>query len=98
MQNKRDSPQYRAFAKQVFTRDKHKCILCGSSKKLNAHHLNAWHWYPQGRYDPNNAVTLCGHRNGCHVLFHKMFGNQRNTKQQFDQFTHYRKLMLKKKK
>lgn len=90
----RDSTEYKKFAKQVFKRDKHKCVICGSSKKLNAHHLNAWHWYPQGRFDPNNAVTLCGHYSGCHKLFHKMFGTQQNTKQQFEIFFHHRKLIL----
>jgi len=96
--NGRDSAEYKTFAKQVFQRDKYKCVICGSTKQLNAHHLNAWHWYPQGRFDPNNAVTLCGHSTGCHKLFHKMFGNYQNTKYQFDMFSQHRKLILNKHK
>jgi hypothetical protein len=95
--NKRDSTEYRQFAKEVFKRDKYCCVICGSTKKLNAHHLNGWHWHFQGRFDPNNAVTLCGHANGCHTLFHKMFGNKFNTKLQYEQFALHRKLILKKK-
>jgi len=91
----RDSKEYKNFTKQVFHRDKYKCIICGSTKKLNAHHLNAWHWYPQGRFDPNNAVTLCGHANGCHILFHKMFGKYQNTKQQFEKFFEHQKFIRK---
>lgn len=93
--NRRDSVEYKKFAKQVFQRDNYKCIICGSTKKLNAHHLNAWHWYPQGRFDPNNAVTLCGHKNGCHSMFHKMFGKHLNTKEQFEKFIHFQKKRLK---
>jgi len=92
--NRRDSTEYKQFVKQVFQRDKYKCIICGSTKKLNAHHLNAWHWYAQGRFDPNNAVTLCGHANGCHILFHKQFGKYQNTKYQFEQFFRYQKFII----
>jgi hypothetical protein len=96
MNNERDSPAYRQFVKAVFTRDKNKCVICKSRRKLHAHHLNGWHWFPQGRYDPNNAVTLCGHRTGCHILFHQLYGKKLNTKQQFDQFLNYMKFMKKK--
>jgi hypothetical protein len=93
--NPRNSAEYKNFVKQVFKRDNNKCIICGSTKKLNAHHLNGWHWYPQGRFDINNAVTLCGHKDGCHTLFHKIYGKVRNTKIQFDKFFHFQKSRLK---
>ena len=94
--SRRDSVEYKTFAKQVFQRDNYKCVICGSAKKLNAHHLNGWHWYPQGRFDPNNAVTLCGDQNGCHMTFHKMYGKKLNTKIQFDQFLYFQKNRLRK--
>lgn len=96
--NRRDSNEYKIFTKQVFKRDNYKCIICGSSSKLNAHHLNGWHWYPQGRFDPNNAVTLCGNKNGCHMTFHQMYGRHLNTKAQFEQFIHFQKNRVKYKK
>lgn len=96
--NRRDSNEYKIFTKQVFKRDNYKCIICGSNQKLNAHHLNGWHWYPQGRFDPNNAVTLCGHKDGCHIMFHKIYGKKLNTKIQFEQFIHFQKNRLKYKK
>jgi len=95
--NRRDSNEYKIFAKQVFKRDNYKCIICGSNKKLNAHHLNAWHWYPQGRFDPNNAVTLCGNKNGCHMTFHKIYGKHLNTKEQFEKFIYFQKNKINKK-
>lgn len=98
MKHPRDSPAYRAFASAVFKRDGGKCVICGSTWRINAHHLNGWNWYPQGRYDPNNAVTLCSGRNGCHTMFHKMYGRGNNTRAQFDLFKHYQKNNKKKKR
>jgi len=84
--NERDTAIYRAFLKKVFVRDGHRCVLCRSKKRLNAHHLNAWHWYFNGRFDPKNAITLCGSKEGCHNSFHKIYGKINNTRYQFEQF------------
>ena len=89
-----DSIEYKKFVKSVFERDHYKCVIFKKRKKINAHHLNGWHWYPHGRFNPDNAVTLCAGRNSCHALFHQMFDNKNNTKQQFDQFACFQKTRL----
>lgn len=51
------------FAKDIKVRDGMKCVICGSEKSLNTHHL-----FPRERRDtrhnPLNAITLC-------ILHHK---------------------------
>jgi len=40
-----------------------KCVMCGSTKRLNAHHLLSYRLYKKYRYDINNGLSLCS---GCH--------------------------------
>lgn len=48
------------------------CAVCGSSKKLNVHHILPYHICPDMELDPENLVTLCegGKYKGlnCHLL------------------------------
>lgn len=81
--NDRDSPLYSNFREKVYARDGFKCVLCKNKKNLNAHHLNGWSWCISGRYEPSNAVTLCGF---CHKKFHDEYGKGKNTVYQFDDF------------
>ena len=74
---------YSEFIKGVFKRDGYKCQRCGSNKNLNAHHLNSYHWYKEGRTDVNNGVTLCG---DCHKLFHEIYTRYNNTKEQYEEW------------
>jgi hypothetical protein len=73
------------FRKEVFERDNYTCQCCGiRGNKLNAHHLNGFHWFEAGRFDPNNGITLC---NKCHTEFHVMYGNVNNTIGQYISFS-----------
>ena len=40
-------------------RDGFKCVLCGSTKKLNSHHIIPIHENKELANDPNNIITLC---------------------------------------
>lgn len=79
----------RRFRKEVFERDNYTCSLCGARSKkgervqLHAHHLNGYHWYQQGRFDPQNGTTLC---ENCHEKFHSIYGKGDNTIEQFKEF------------
>lgn len=89
--NKRNRPEmstslYTNWRKLVYERDKYKCIICGNNKKLNAHHLNGWHWAIEERYSIDNGITLCSGPDGCHDKFHQIYGRKNNTKQQFIEF------------
>lgn len=60
------------------------CQCCkGTSKNLNAHHLNGYHWFVEGRFNVENGITLC---EDCHKQFHKLYGMRNNTKEQFEEF------------
>ena len=74
---------YYQWRQSVFKRDNRSCVLCGSKKSLNAHHLYSWNKYIDLRFDINNGVTLC---ENCHKGFHKIYGNGDNTKEQFEEY------------
>lgn len=47
---------------------KGKCELCGSTNRLEAHHIIKWADYLQGRIDIKNGMCLC---HDCHTEQHK---------------------------
>lgn len=84
---KRSYPEYTNFVKQVLARDNFTCVCCGQMHgNLNVHHLNGYHWFKEGRTDECNAVTLC---ETCHLNFHHKYGNEYNTKEQFEEWIGY---------
>lgn len=69
----------------VYTRDDYTCVKCNErGGKLNAHHLNGWHWDKENRFNVDNGATLCA---DCHDDFHYIYGRRDNTKEQFEEFT-----------
>jgi len=87
----REGDEYKTFCKKVFARDNFKCVICGKSGWINAHHLDGWNWFIAGRFDTNNAVTLCAGKNSCHNKFHELYGKGNNTKEQFHEFSKFHK-------
>ena len=55
--------EWNQIAQMVKDRDGHKCVICGSTENLNAHHIG----YAGARMDENDIVTLC---NRCHECLH----------------------------
>lgn len=43
------------------------CAACGSSKKLEVHHIKPVHTYPELELEPENLITLCA--DPCHIIF-----------------------------
>lgn len=52
------------FRNSVFNRDDNKCVICGSERDLDAHHITNRNLMPKGGYVAENGVTLCGN---CHI-------------------------------
>lgn len=79
-QDNRDPDRNRYPAKQwskaVRERDG-KCVECGETRGLHAHHKKRWKDYPSLRYDVANGITLC---QPCHQRAHgrgfKFYWNQ----------------------
>lgn len=78
-------PGYKDWRISVYERDSYKCQICGDGRggNLIAHHLDGYHWCREKRLDTGNGVTLC---DDCHREFHRQYGNQRNTKKQYELF------------
>ena len=55
--------EWKQISQMVKERDGHKCVICGSTENLNAHHIG----YDGDRMDENDIVTLC---NRCHECLH----------------------------
>ena len=55
--------EWKQVAQMVKERDGHKCVICGSTENLNAHHIG----YDGDYLDENDIVTLC---NRCHECLH----------------------------
>lgn len=59
--------EYKVWKDTVKSRDGNKCVMCGSTRRLEVHHIKPFAEFPEFRTDPNNGITLC--RN-CHSLYH----------------------------
>lgn len=63
-----------SFREGVFKRDGYKCVMCGSSSKLDAHHIIERRLFDDGGYYLDNGASLCDEDlrgqadTGCHML------------------------------
>ena len=79
----------KVFRESVYERDDYTCQCCGDRSGkghavvINAHHLNSFHWFKEGRYDVSNGITLC---KKCHRKYHSIYNMKNNTKEQFKEF------------
>lgn len=55
------------WAKTIKSRDKNRCVVCGTDNNLNAHHLLPKHTYSDLSLDLKNGITLCRR---CHRIAH----------------------------
>lgn len=67
MARERQSYAHKAWSQAVRRRDG-KCMQCGATERLHAHHVQSWHKHPELRYVATNGVTLCAR---CHQKVHK---------------------------
>jgi hypothetical protein len=56
--------QFDRIRQAVFNRDGRKCVICGSTKILQAHHLTYRNLYHE---DTGDLITLC---RACHSIYH----------------------------
>lgn len=64
---------YREWRKEVFKKDKYRCIICNMNKcYLQAHHIMPFSQFPDQRLNIKNGQTLCI---DCHKLLHKTMSN-----------------------
>lgn len=51
---------------RVLVRDRHRCVKCGKSERLQAAHILPKGRYPRLRFEAKNILTLCV---GCHLYW-----------------------------
>lgn len=51
------------WAEKVKQRDGMKCVICGRTNRLQAHHIKPTFLYPECRSDVDNGISLCA---SCH--------------------------------
>lgn len=63
---KRNIPEYTNWRNKVLCRDGNLCILCGSSKDIEVHHISRWIDAPLQKFKVSNGCVLCRkcHKNG----------------------------------
>lgn len=64
----RNSNEYLKWRREILTRDKFKCVICGSNKDLEVHHIKKFSEFPELRLNIENGVTLC---KKCHRELHR---------------------------
>ena len=80
----RNYPEYRTWHKKVKIRDNYTCQYCSTKGgKLHSHHVFSYSTHKELRTDINNGITFC---EKCHKLFHKIYKNGNNTRQQLEEF------------
>lgn len=47
------------FRDSVFERDSNKCVFCGETSGLDAHHITDRNEMPNGGYVKENGITVC---------------------------------------
>ena len=62
----RNDPRVREWVNKILS--KYECENCGSTERLEAHHIIKWADYPQGRIDLKNGMCLC---HDCHTEQHR---------------------------
>ena len=63
----RRNREYRKWRTGVLERDG-KCLSCGCTENLVAHHIKEFALYPHLRFELDNGITLC---DKCHKKLHK---------------------------
>lgn len=62
----RRSLEFRVWSREIVKRDL-KCVDCGATEGLQAHHIKGWNEAPELRYELTNGETLCWQ---CHHTRH----------------------------
>ena len=61
------------WSRFVRARDEHRCVNCGATNTIQAHHIFRRTVLAEACFEPGNGITLC---NECHLKAHKIFNGR----------------------
>jgi hypothetical protein len=64
---------FRLWSQFIKTRDRFRCLCCGATEKIHAHHVIRKTLYPLAAFDLGNGITLCRE---CHRRVHALFNGK----------------------
>lgn len=67
-QRKRCWVESREWTKSILSMAHYKCVVCGATSKLQAHHIDGFSDFPEKRLDLENGACLC---RSCHLSVHR---------------------------
>ena len=84
----RTSEDYDVWRKSVFKKDGYKCLVCGDSHKLEAHHIYPFSTHLCDRFKVSNGASLCYFHHSMYAdgSFHKEYGTHNNTPEQLEEY------------
>ena len=96
LQSLRQSVDYYQFRKEVLRKDNYKCIICGTNKNLEVHHIYQFSKYPNQRLNINNGICLCKvhHSLSEPNSFHSLYGQFDNTPEQLEEYVNNMRKIL----
>ncbi|RWR06726.1 hypothetical protein QNH23_06350 [Siminovitchia fortis] len=80
---KRSSAKTQRWSVYIRNINGNKCMLCGASENLHAHHLDSYLENEERRFDIDNGVCLCQR---CHWKFHRRYGFGNAKAEDFHEF------------
>lgn len=87
----RTGPLYYEYRRAVQEKDNWSCIVCGSHKDIEVHHIYPFAAYPHERFNPNTGICMCKthHSISSPISFHSIYGRFGNTPEQLEQYVNF---------
>lgn len=76
----RRSPEFYQWRKAVLEKDNHTCQDCGATEKVDAHHIRSILDYPEGIFEIENGLALCGDCHKRHTSWQRLNGRKQKCK------------------
>lgn len=92
----RNSQIYKDYRDIVLANNNYRCIICGSNKKPEVHHIYPFATSPHDRINPNTGICLCRehHSISCDGSFHRVYGLHNNTPEQLEEYVNIKRKEL----